>query len=151
MKDVGKFYGHCVYFTAIWYILHMFIWYILWPFWYIFPFWYGVTRKIWQPCTKRQRATSTRMRPMWKKIAPPTYTQVNKLLPPNRSYCCKTGCCPTYVHTYVTWDGFLSLSCALIFAPFPCMKFCSPVWNSFCSHRKNWIWILWVQEYSPWC
>jgi hypothetical protein len=39
----------------------MAIWYILWPFgklvaiWYIPPFWYIVSRKIWQPCTKIQR------------------------------------------------------------------------------------------------
>jgi hypothetical protein len=50
MKDVGTFYDHLVYFTAIWYML--------WPFgtiyghlvhflviWYIFPFWYVVLRK----------------------------------------------------------------------------------------------------------
>jgi hypothetical protein len=29
MKDVGTFYGHFVYFTAIWYML--------WSVWYIFP------------------------------------------------------------------------------------------------------------------
>jgi hypothetical protein len=29
MKEVGKFYGHSAYFTAIWYIL--------WTFWYTFP------------------------------------------------------------------------------------------------------------------
>jgi hypothetical protein len=41
MED-GTFYGHLVYFTAIWYIL--------WPFLvYFFPFWYVVARKIWQP------------------------------------------------------------------------------------------------------
>jgi hypothetical protein len=33
------FYGHLVYFVAIWYIFA--------------PFWYFVPRKIWQPCTKR--------------------------------------------------------------------------------------------------
>jgi hypothetical protein len=45
MKDVGKCYGHLVYFTDISHIL--------WPFvviWYIFQFWYVVPRKIWQPC-----------------------------------------------------------------------------------------------------
>jgi hypothetical protein len=31
MEDVGIFYGHLVYFTAIWYILRIF-WYILWLF-----------------------------------------------------------------------------------------------------------------------
>jgi hypothetical protein len=42
MKDVGKFYGHFVYFTAIWYFL--------WTFGIFFGhFWYFVTRKIWQP------------------------------------------------------------------------------------------------------
>jgi hypothetical protein len=34
MKDVGKCYGHFVYFVVIWYILWSF-WYILWSFWYI--------------------------------------------------------------------------------------------------------------------
>jgi hypothetical protein len=34
MEDAGKFYGHLVYFTAIWYILCPF-WYILCPFGYI--------------------------------------------------------------------------------------------------------------------
>jgi hypothetical protein len=45
-----------VYFTAIWYILWSFGMYILWPFvifcgyfGIIFPFWYAVPRKIWQP------------------------------------------------------------------------------------------------------
>jgi hypothetical protein len=49
VKDAGKFYGHLVYFTAIWYIL--------WPsgilyghLVYFFPFWYVEPRKIWQPC-----------------------------------------------------------------------------------------------------
>jgi hypothetical protein len=37
MKDVGKCYGHSVYFTAISYILCMAIWYTLWSLWYIFP------------------------------------------------------------------------------------------------------------------
>jgi hypothetical protein len=52
MKDVGKFYGHLVYFTATAYIL--------WPFGYIFgyfgvvfPFWYVEPRKIWQPWKRR--------------------------------------------------------------------------------------------------
>jgi hypothetical protein len=42
MKDIGKFFGHCVYFTAIWYVYFMVIWYIFWSFgiflviWYIF-------------------------------------------------------------------------------------------------------------------
>jgi hypothetical protein len=49
MKDVGKFYGHSVYITAILYTL--------WPlgifcghFGIFFPFWYVAKRKIWQPC-----------------------------------------------------------------------------------------------------
>jgi hypothetical protein len=48
MESVGIFYGHLEYFTAICYVL--------WPFgnvvviWHIFPpFWYIVSRKIWQP------------------------------------------------------------------------------------------------------
>jgi hypothetical protein len=48
MENVGICYGHLEHFTAIWYIL--------WPFgnvvviWlYFFPFWYIVSRKIWQP------------------------------------------------------------------------------------------------------
>jgi hypothetical protein len=40
----GPFYCHFVYFIAILYIL--------WSFWYIFPFWYVVARKIWQPYIK---------------------------------------------------------------------------------------------------
>jgi hypothetical protein len=46
-EDVGIFYSHLVYFTALWYFM--------WPFgifmviWYIFPhFWYVVPGKIWQ-------------------------------------------------------------------------------------------------------
>jgi hypothetical protein len=49
MKDDVKFYGHLVYFSAILYIL--------WPFGMFcghigvfFPFWYVVSRNIWQPC-----------------------------------------------------------------------------------------------------
>jgi hypothetical protein len=67
MEDVGAFfglhvfYGHLVYFVAIWYILRPFgifcsIWYILWPFGifcghlvYFVAIWYTVLRKIWQP------------------------------------------------------------------------------------------------------
>jgi ABC-type spermidine/putrescine transport system permease subunit II len=48
MEDVGMFYGHLVYFTAIWYILGplgTFYGYLV----YFFPFWYVVVRKIWQP------------------------------------------------------------------------------------------------------
>jgi hypothetical protein len=51
MEDVGIFYGHLVHF--------MVFCYTLWTFGtvrgnmlYIFPFWYFVPRKIWQPCFK---------------------------------------------------------------------------------------------------
>jgi hypothetical protein len=57
MEDVGKFYGHFVYFTAIWYTL--------WPFGIIcghfgihFPFWCVAPRKIWQPCIQHQSHVS---------------------------------------------------------------------------------------------
>jgi hypothetical protein len=36
MAEIGRFYGHLAYFTAISVSL-MAIWYILWSFWYIFP------------------------------------------------------------------------------------------------------------------
>jgi hypothetical protein len=49
MEDVGLFYGHLVYFTAIWYTYIVAIWYILWLFGIFTPFWYAVPRKIWQP------------------------------------------------------------------------------------------------------
>jgi hypothetical protein len=49
MEDVGIFYDHLVYFTAIWYIM--------WPFGIFygylekkFPFWNVEPRRIWQPC-----------------------------------------------------------------------------------------------------
>jgi hypothetical protein len=35
MEDVGIFYGHLVYFTAIWYMLLPFVYFVV--FWYIFP------------------------------------------------------------------------------------------------------------------
>jgi hypothetical protein len=41
MKIFGIFYGHLVYFVAVWYIL--------WLFGMFYPFWYVVPRKIWQP------------------------------------------------------------------------------------------------------
>jgi hypothetical protein len=69
MENVSIFYGHLVYFMAIWYILRQFglfcghsvyfmvIWYILKLFGiccghlvHLFPFWYVFPRKIWQPC-----------------------------------------------------------------------------------------------------
>jgi hypothetical protein len=37
MKDVGKFYGHLVYFTNIWYVYFVLIWYICWSFGIFFP------------------------------------------------------------------------------------------------------------------
>jgi hypothetical protein len=57
MEGVGIFYGHLVYFTAIWYIL--------WPFGifvgslvYFLLLWYVAAGKIWQPCyTHRQQQT----------------------------------------------------------------------------------------------
>jgi hypothetical protein len=48
MKDVGKFYGHFVYFTAIWYILSHLV-YLLVVLVYFFQFGYVAPRKIWQP------------------------------------------------------------------------------------------------------
>jgi hypothetical protein len=68
MDGVGIFYGHFVYFAAIWYSLLLFgilygylvylvvNWYILWLFGisyghlvYFSVFWYFVPTKIWQP------------------------------------------------------------------------------------------------------
>jgi hypothetical protein len=58
MEDVGRFYGHLVYFyvhlmlllpfgTFYGHLVHfMVIWYILWSFGVFFPFWYVATRKI---------------------------------------------------------------------------------------------------------
>jgi hypothetical protein len=45
---VYVFYGHVVYFTAIWYILWTFG-IICGKFGIFFPFWYVVPGKIWQP------------------------------------------------------------------------------------------------------
>jgi hypothetical protein len=44
IEKVGTFYGRLEYITAIWYIS--------WQFGIIFPFWYVVQRKIWQPWKK---------------------------------------------------------------------------------------------------
>jgi hypothetical protein len=51
MEDVGIFYGHLVHFAVFCYIL--------WTFGIVrgnlvnlFPFWYFVPRKIWQPCVR---------------------------------------------------------------------------------------------------
>jgi hypothetical protein len=51
MQDIGIFYDHVVYFMEIWYTL--------WPFCKffgylvrLFPCWYVVPRKIWQPCLR---------------------------------------------------------------------------------------------------
>jgi hypothetical protein len=48
MTDLGK--CHFVHFIHL-----MAIGYILRPFGYIFPFWYVVPRKIWQPCLRQGR------------------------------------------------------------------------------------------------
>jgi hypothetical protein len=48
MKDVGKFYGQKAYFTTISYILRPFG-LCCGHFDILFPFWYVVPRKIWQP------------------------------------------------------------------------------------------------------
>jgi hypothetical protein len=54
-KDVGIFYGHLVYFTAIWSISLAFgifyghLVYFVAHFGKFFPFWFVVPRKIWQP------------------------------------------------------------------------------------------------------
>jgi hypothetical protein len=47
--DIDIFYGHLVYFTAIWYTLWTFG-IFCGNFVYFTPFWYVVPRKIWQPC-----------------------------------------------------------------------------------------------------
>jgi hypothetical protein len=52
MEVVGIFYGHLVYFTAIWYILCPFG--ICYGNLVYFPlFWYVVSSNIWQPCSVR--------------------------------------------------------------------------------------------------
>jgi hypothetical protein len=48
MEDVGIFYGHLVYFTAIWNILWTFG-VIVGNLEYFPPFWYDAPRKIWLP------------------------------------------------------------------------------------------------------
>jgi hypothetical protein len=53
MKDVGKFYGHFVYFTAIWCILRPVV-IFHGDFGILSPFWYVVQGKIWQPCIGRK-------------------------------------------------------------------------------------------------
>jgi hypothetical protein len=40
VRPFGLFYGHLVYFVAIWYVF--------WLFGIFFPFWYVAPRKIWQ-------------------------------------------------------------------------------------------------------
>jgi hypothetical protein len=53
MENVGMFYANWEYLTAIWYIL--------WPFGnlvYFPPFWYIVSRKIWQPCSHEGAAAA---------------------------------------------------------------------------------------------
>jgi hypothetical protein len=51
MGDVDIVCGHLAYLTAIWYRYFVSIWYILWLFGLMLPFWYVVSRNIWQPCT----------------------------------------------------------------------------------------------------
>jgi hypothetical protein len=46
---IGIFNGYLIYFRVIWYILWSFL-YIYFP-----PFWYGLPRKIWQPCLQIRR------------------------------------------------------------------------------------------------
>jgi hypothetical protein len=58
MEVAGLFYGHVVYFTAIWYRYIVAFWYMLWLFGIVFPFWYVEPRKIWQPWC-RQRYINT--------------------------------------------------------------------------------------------
>jgi hypothetical protein len=54
MEKVGIMYGNLIYFKIVWYILgqsgifHGY-WGNLIAIWYIFPVWYIVPRKIWQP------------------------------------------------------------------------------------------------------
>jgi hypothetical protein len=45
MKEVGKFYGHSVYFMYCHFVYFIAIWYILWSFWYIFTFLVCCTKK----------------------------------------------------------------------------------------------------------
>jgi hypothetical protein len=47
MEVVGILYIHLIYFAAT---LVYAVWSILWLFGILFPFWYVVPRKIWQPC-----------------------------------------------------------------------------------------------------
>jgi hypothetical protein len=54
MEDVGIFYGRLVYIFYFHLVYFEAIWYILWLFGIFFPFWYVLTRKIWQPCCKVQ-------------------------------------------------------------------------------------------------
>jgi hypothetical protein len=55
-RPFGLFFGHLVYFTAIWYIFWSF-WYILWLLAIFLPLWYVVPRKIWQPCSWEKQST----------------------------------------------------------------------------------------------
>jgi hypothetical protein len=50
MEEVCKCYGHFDSFMAIWYILWPFNVYFYVCLVHLFPFWYVVKRKIWQPC-----------------------------------------------------------------------------------------------------
>jgi hypothetical protein len=69
MEDFGKFYGHLVYFTAIWYSS--------WLFGTFFQFWYVVTKKIWQPWVTLEKEGSgiryTFYKPRWQKNSDPVF------------------------------------------------------------------------------
>jgi hypothetical protein len=49
-EDVGIFYVHLIFVPILWpFVIFMDISYISWIFGIVFPFWYVVARKIWQP------------------------------------------------------------------------------------------------------
>jgi hypothetical protein len=50
MEGAGIFYGHLIYFKALWYAYTYYSQLVfLWLFGIFLPFWYVVPRKIWQP------------------------------------------------------------------------------------------------------
>jgi hypothetical protein len=56
MGQVGTFCGHLVYFTTISYVLGSFgIFHGLWT--HFSPFWYVVSRKIWQPLMAQEKSS----------------------------------------------------------------------------------------------
>jgi hypothetical protein len=59
IKDVGKFYGHFVYFTAIWYIL--------WSFWYVFAILVSCTEKNLATLSETARRRCAARRRVWLK------------------------------------------------------------------------------------